>query len=195
MAQELRARPEVFHNDAVDFIKSVQYQFEEQPAYYDQFLEALNEYNAKQIGVETLIDRVTAALHGYPHLLAGFNPFLPLPYELQSSKDPEDPHVSIVSITTPTGHETRRMSLHPDLWSLAPRQLPQDEFKLMIELINDVKKHYVDDPTVYRAFLKAIEPDPDNPKDKVVTEIEEIICDAPDLIGRLRKLMGTESPP
>ncbi|RXW24561.1 hypothetical protein EST38_g1274 [Candolleomyces aberdarensis] len=87
------------------------------------------------------------------------------------------------------------MSLHPDLWSLAPRQPPQDEFKLMIELISDVKKHYVDDPSVYRAFLKAIKPDPDNPRDKVVTEIEEIIYDAPDLIGRLRKLMETESPP
>jgi histone deacetylase complex regulatory component SIN3 len=120
-----------------------------------------------RIGIGPLIDRVIAALHGYPHLIAGFNPFLPLPYEVQSSKDPEDPLVSIVSITTPTGHETRRLSLHPDLWSLAPRQPPQDEFKLMIELINDVKKLYADDPTVFRAFLQAIQPNPDNPKDKV----------------------------
>lgn len=48
MAQELRARSELYPSDAVNFIKSVQYQFEEQPAYYDQFLEALYEYNAKQ---------------------------------------------------------------------------------------------------------------------------------------------------
>ncbi|KAF6753308.1 hypothetical protein DFP72DRAFT_902660 [Ephemerocybe angulata] len=146
----------------------------------------------------TTIETVVDILHPFPHLLEGYNAFLPLPYGVHSKKDPNAPHTSIVSISTPSGLMTRRRIVQPDLWPLLPPEEPamSEELLAMLALIKDVEEYYVDRPEVYHAMVKAIQQRPDNPRDKyqVVKEIEEIIHDAPpEFMRRFKKMMDIEA--
>lgn len=184
--------------DAVDYITAVEDQLREVPHYWDQFLSSLEKYRTQQADVMTTIETVVNILHPFPHLLEGYNAFLPLPYGVHSKKDLNAPHTSIISITTPSGLMTRRRIVQPDLWPLLPPEEPamSEELLAMLALIKEVEEYYVDRPEVYHAMVKAIPPRPDNPRDKyqVIKEIEEIIHDAPPVfMHRFKKMMDIEA--
>ncbi|KAF6761338.1 hypothetical protein DFP72DRAFT_880807 [Ephemerocybe angulata] len=153
--------------DAVDYITAVEDQLREVPHYWVQFLSSLEKYRTQQADVMTTIETVVDILHPFPHLLEGYNAFLPLPYG-------------------------------PDLWPLLPPEEPamSEGLLAMLALIKDVEEYYVDRPEVYYAMVKAIQPRPENPRDKyqVIKEIEDIIHDAPpEFMHRFKKMMDVET--
>ncbi|KAJ7587135.1 paired amphipathic helix [Mycena floridula] len=64
--------------DALLFIDLVKATFEYQPHVYDEFLDAMSEFRDQRIDTAGLIERISFLFKGQPHLVRGFNIFLPL---------------------------------------------------------------------------------------------------------------------
>ena len=106
--------------------------------------------------VEAIVD----LLHPFPDLLLEWNIFLPEGWSVQSSPDPDDPHMSIVNAKTPSGDTTLRKDVHPDLYPLLPTKNEEGLAPIFV-LLDDVKTHYAEDPKVYKQLLKIVQPRPD----------------------------------
>jgi paired amphipathic helix protein Sin3a len=65
-----------------------------------------------------VIDRVSSLFKGHPHLISGFNTFLPAGYRIECSVDPRDP----IIVTTPT--DVRRIDLNNNYRSIIQQQQP-----------------------------------------------------------------------
>jgi paired amphipathic helix protein Sin3a len=65
-----------------------------------------------------VIDRVSSLFKGHPHLISGFNTFLPAGYRIECSVDPRDP----IIVTTPT--DVRRIDPNNNYRPIVQQQQP-----------------------------------------------------------------------
>ncbi|KAI8888550.1 hypothetical protein K501DRAFT_291658 [Backusella circina FSU 941] len=85
-------------SDALTYLDQVKVRFSDKPNVYNQFLDIMKDFKSQAIDTPGVIDRVSSLFKGHPHLISGFNTFLPAGYRIDCSVDPRDP----IIVTTPT---------------------------------------------------------------------------------------------
>jgi len=137
--------------------------------------------NNEIIDTPGVIERVTSLFHGNPHLIEGFNTFLPPSYHFNASADFHDPSLITITITTPLGTMTRKISTGPDALAGGPfyseeltavvaynlvvmsnetqvEPVPIAEFDHAILYLNRIKTRYPNDHNnTYDQFLEILQ--------------------------------------
>jgi histone deacetylase complex regulatory component SIN3 len=68
---------------ALDFLEQVKRQFTDKPMVYNQFLDIMREFKNQTVDTPGVIERVKELFHDAPHLVYGFNSFLPQGYRIE----------------------------------------------------------------------------------------------------------------
>lgn len=107
-----------------------------------------------------LVERVSGILYKFPNLIDGFNHFLPPGWHMKSSPDEVTPNSWNIEIVNKEGTFLRRYSeveaSDDDEGDDASTR--NEEFKEMVALVGSIKERYTDNPTVFKEFLRAIDP-------------------------------------
>lgn len=76
---QMRAGPrrELCLEDAIDFLHLVRREFSSEPRVYQDFVEVLNAFRARQISTDDVCARVADLFGGRNDLVAAFNQFVP----------------------------------------------------------------------------------------------------------------------
>ncbi|KAB8283945.1 Sin3 protein [Yarrowia lipolytica] len=90
--------------DALTYLDQVKIQFSDNPDVYNRFLDIMKDFKSHTLDTPGVISRVSNLFRGFPHLIEGFNTFLPPGYRIECSGDPSDPHP--IKVTTPAGTTT-----------------------------------------------------------------------------------------
>ena len=89
-------------NDALTYLDQVKVRFQEQPDVYNKFLDIMKDFKSQSIDTPGVIARVSNLFNGHPHLIQGFNTFLPPGYKIEAGWD-NDPNS--IRVTTPSGSQ------------------------------------------------------------------------------------------
>ena len=73
--------------DALSYLDKVKYQFDRQPAVYNQFLDIMKEFKSQAIDTPGVISRVSNLFRGHNDLIEGFNTFLPPGYKIEVNEN------------------------------------------------------------------------------------------------------------
>ena len=98
-------------NDALTYLDQVKVRFQTQPDVYNKFLDIMKDFKSQAIDTPGVIGRVSQLFSGHPHLIQGFNTFLPPGYKIEAGwgNDPNN-----IRVYTPLGqheHNTASMPL------------------------------------------------------------------------------------
>mmetsp|Transcript_10718 Transcript_10718/g.23741 ORF Transcript_10718/g.23741 Transcript_10718/m.23741 type:complete len:625 (+) Transcript_10718:189-2063(+) len=74
---------EVNLEDALHYLDQVKLEFGNRPHIYNEFLEIMKNFKAREVDTIWVMDRVRRLFHGYNHLILGFNTFLPEGYTME----------------------------------------------------------------------------------------------------------------
>ncbi|KAL6041963.1 Paired amphipathic helix protein Sin3a [Balamuthia mandrillaris] len=72
---------------ALDFLDQVKMQFHNQPHIYNEFLNVMKDFKAQVIDTPGVVARVSNLFKGYPHLVSGFNTFLPPDFKIEVKEE------------------------------------------------------------------------------------------------------------
>ncbi|EFI28698.1 hypothetical protein CC1G_13724 [Coprinopsis cinerea okayama7 len=179
-------------NVALSYLAAVEEQFNCAPEHYHRFLEYMTQYNRKEITASSLVTEVSAILYKFEHLVDGFNAFLPDGWTMKTSPDEKAPNAWVVNINTPEGEFIRRYSevVLGEEEEEQEESSTKEEFKQMIQLVNDIQTRYTDDPAIYREFLKAIDPNSNSgSREEIFAVVKNLLHESPDLVGRFQTLV------
>jgi paired amphipathic helix protein Sin3a len=73
--------------DALSYLDKVKFQFDRQPAVYNQFLDIMKEFKSQAIDTPGVISRVSNLFRGHNDLIEGFNTFLPPGYKIEVNEN------------------------------------------------------------------------------------------------------------
>jgi len=119
--------------DALSYLDKVKFQFDRQPAVYNQFLDIMKEFKSQAIDTPGVISRVSNLFRGHNDLIEGFNTFLPPGYKIEVNENDSvqftAPNSTLSTIVHPIG------SIPPAISSTPPsngnRNVPlNDQIKL-----------------------------------------------------------------
>ena len=133
-------------NDALTYLDQVKVRFQDQPEVYNKFLDIMKDFKSQAIDTPGVIDRVSTLFHGHPHLIQGFNTFLPPGYKIEAGYD-NDPNS--IRVTTPSGSSLQNTGLHA-----LPLQMGSRQIGAMVEtsglsprqIHNEAAYQYADGP-------------------------------------------------
>lgn len=158
-------QPEKFER-ALDFLEQVKLQFQNQPQVYNQFLEIMKDFKTKVIDTPGVIGRVSELFVGNPHLIKGFNNFLPPGHkidasasddggsELRAEREQVSPLHKQQALTPPMLGHHMSPGMMPMNSSAPPRT--QEELVHAREYVNKIKIRFADRPEIYKAFLQIL---------------------------------------
>lgn len=69
--------------NALSYLDEVKIQFKNQPEVYNEFLDIMKEFKSQSMDTLSVIHQVSTLFKGYPHLILGFNSFLPPGYKIR----------------------------------------------------------------------------------------------------------------
>ncbi|KRX49359.1 Paired amphipathic helix protein Sin3b [Trichinella murrelli] len=156
--------------DAMGFLERVKEQYINKPDVYNEFLETMKEFKEQRLDTAAVLKRVAVLFHGMPHLILGFNTFLPPGYRVDVHGD----RAEEIILYTPSGHvlsfsESDLLTERRDpgtacLPCVSIKQhsiLDQSnpvlgEFSFALNYVNKIKTRFSDRPEVYDAFLKVL---------------------------------------
>ncbi|OUC41001.1 paired amphipathic helix repeat-containing domain protein [Trichinella nativa] len=156
--------------DAMGFLERVKEQYINKPDVYNEFLEIMKEFKEQRLDTAAVLKRVAVLFHGMPHLILGFNTFLPPGYRVDVHGD----RAEEIILYTPSGHvlsfsESDLLTERRDpgtacLPCVSIKQhsiLDQSnpvlgEFSFALNYVNKIKTRFSDRPEVYDAFLKVL---------------------------------------
>ncbi|KAG9157964.1 hypothetical protein Leryth_000138, partial [Lithospermum erythrorhizon] len=78
-------------NDALLYLKKVRDAFADQREKHSMFIDIMGSYKAQRIDKDEVIDRVKELFQGHPHLIIGFNAFLPKGHEIKLTRKEKKP--------------------------------------------------------------------------------------------------------
>ncbi|KAF0992549.1 hypothetical protein HZS_7882 [Henneguya salminicola] len=76
--------------DALIYMSMIKSKFEDGSPVYDQFIKIMQDYKAKTIDTNCVINLIKRLFKGFPELILSFNSFLPFGYKIDSLLLPED---------------------------------------------------------------------------------------------------------
>jgi paired amphipathic helix protein Sin3a len=103
--------------DALSYLDKVKYQFDRQPAVYNQFLDIMKEFKSQAIDTPGVISRVSNLFRGHNDLIEGFNTFLPPGYKIEVNENDSvqftAPNSTSSTIVHPIGLNSQQSSTPP----------------------------------------------------------------------------------
>ncbi|KAM0682091.1 Paired amphipathic helix protein Sin3a [Mitosporidium daphniae] len=115
-AADGKPQPRINKNDAMVYLEQVRSQFLDQPEIYGKFLDIMKDFKAHAITTDLVIERVTYLFRGYPHLVEGFNAFIPEEHRFRmssatkytsSGKSPSSPSTGSAILGQASYHHSR----------------------------------------------------------------------------------------
>uniref|UniRef100_A0A5S6QB12 HDAC_interact domain-containing protein n=1 Tax=Trichuris muris TaxID=70415 RepID=A0A5S6QB12_TRIMR len=160
--------------DAMGYLEQVKTQFASKPQVYNEFLEAMKGFKDQTLDLLGVIKRIGALFVEFPHLISGFNTFLPHGYRLDVSND----RAERIIVYSPTAklHSFSEDELLQERQSFTLRHLepsgvyrpPENcqtredtcaapESSSAIAYVNKIKIRFQSQPAVYQQFLEILQ--------------------------------------
>ena len=77
-------------DDTIEYIQRVKEMYADEPVRYNKFKEVLKELHSKKVDEIETIHRIVRLFHKYPHLIVGFNRYLPKGYHIEMHSESYD---------------------------------------------------------------------------------------------------------
>ncbi|KZT41566.1 hypothetical protein SISSUDRAFT_1042638 [Sistotremastrum suecicum HHB10207 ss-3] len=181
-------------NHALVYLDRVKAQFEHKPNTYSRFLDIMKEFKSQKIDTPIVIDRVSELFHGHPHLIEGFNTFLPAGYRIECST--EMGRMGTIKVTTPNGtimkstvpSSPRQQDRTEDVDAISPNLTPGGVMGRAnpeaMDYVNRIKTRYIDEPEVYRTFLDILQD----------SQVNGVVVQSNDVYERVTRLFQHSAP-
>lgn len=154
---------------STSFIKLVKDTFQHDPAVYKKFVHIVSQIQFADTDKLELVKQVILLFDGYPHLILGFNAFLPSDYFIEIQND-----VVIIKIFQSAGNLAHTDTGHVRSYDPSSRQLKVSSSlsceRDAMSYIQQVKKMYADEPHTYKKFREILK----DYHSKKVEEVETI---------------------
>ncbi|KAJ3525077.1 hypothetical protein NMY22_g10725 [Coprinellus aureogranulatus] len=182
--------------DALGYLDAVKEEYKDRRDVYERFLDTMKDFKNNVIDTPGVIRRVSVMFHGKPQLIQGFNTFLPVGYHIETSADPHDHTITVITPSGTTQQSTEAASLLGNIRGTAsgntnpnsPASSGQDpDFNHAIQYLNKVKARYaVDEENTYKQFLEILQAykrEGENSQDsQVYLQVKALFKDSPDLV-------------
>jgi paired amphipathic helix protein Sin3a len=190
---------------ALDFLDQVKTTFDDRIDVYNQFLDIMKDFKAHNIDTPGVIARVRELFRGYPHLILGFNTFLPPGYKIELEED-ELHSVSRTQQPLPPHHphSTQHHIPHQDEEFLPQQQqTPQipppaaaarkypEEFDQARSYVRKIKMRFEYQPHIYRSFLEILHTYHNKQLtiQDVYAQVAKLFKDNPDLLEEFKQFL------